>query len=133
MAFRLGSIAALAGAAILGCGSADRAGDAEAVVERFQAALAQGDGRGACSELSAETSRKLEQQEGEPCEEAVLGLRLPTGDDVSPPSVHITSAFAAVGGGAAIFLDEGPDGWMVSAAGCRRTASDMPYDCDLEG
>jgi hypothetical protein len=35
--------------------------------------------------------------------------------------------------GGTTFLDEGPDGWEVSAAGCMPTAPNLPFDCVLEG
>jgi hypothetical protein len=33
----------------------------------------------------------------------------------------------------AVFLDEGPDGWTISAAGCTPGAPDRLFDCELEG
>jgi hypothetical protein len=63
--------------AAAGCGASDRASGAVAVAERFHAAIAQEDGGAACAELSEETASGLEQHEGMPCEEAVLGLELP--------------------------------------------------------
>jgi hypothetical protein len=45
----------------------------------------------------------------------------------------VTSASVALARGGAIFLDEAADGWEISAAGCRPTGDDLPYDCELEG
>jgi hypothetical protein len=114
------------------CGTASREADAAAVAERFQTALAGGDGAAACAELSENTSKALEQQEGEPCDEAILGLELPSGDRVGDTKVEVTSAAVSLLGGGTLFLDEAPDGWEIAAAGCSPTAPDLPFDCELE-
>jgi hypothetical protein len=115
------------------CGTGSRERDAAAVAERFHAALEAGDGQAACDELSEETAAKLEQQEKKPCEAAILGLELPNGGTVAVTRVSIRSAYAGLAAGGADFLDEGPDGWKVSAAGCEQTAAERPYECELEG
>jgi hypothetical protein len=115
-----------------GCGTADREHDAAAVAERFHAALEARDGEAACTELNPETASKLEQQEKKPCEEAILTLELPRGGTVVDARVYVTSALAQRAQGGSDFLDRGPDGWMVSAAGCEPTAPEQPYDCELE-
>jgi uncharacterized protein DUF6766 len=48
----------------MGCGTAGRERDARDAVARFQSALADRDGTAACAQLSSETSRKLELDEG---------------------------------------------------------------------
>jgi hypothetical protein len=115
------------------CGTAEREEDAATVTERFHAALEAGDGQAACEELSDETASKLEQQEEKPCEEAVLGLELPKGGTVTVRQVEVRSAYTELSAGGADFLNEGPTGWKISAAGCRPTAPDRPYECVLEG
>jgi hypothetical protein len=130
---RIAALLLLAAALCAGCGTSDRAADAAAVVERFQAALDAGDGEAACAELSEETAGKLEQQEEAPCEQAILGLELPTGGTVADKSVYVTSAAVSLLEGGTLFLDEASDGWEVSAAGCEPTAPELPYDCLLEG
>ena len=119
--------------ALAACGTGDRGSDVAAVAERFHAALERGHGRAACAELSPETASKLEQQEKKPCAEAILGVDLPKGVSVHETEVYERSAFASLGRDGAEFLDEGPDGWTISAAGCRPTAPDQPYECELEG
>jgi hypothetical protein len=119
--------------AIAACGTDERADDAAAVAERFHAALESGDGRAACDELSEETALKLEQQERKPCEEAILGLELPKGGTVAVRRVEMRSAYTALAEGSADFLDEGPKGWKISAAGCREVTPGHPYECELEG
>ena len=115
------------------CGTGARERDAAAVAERFHAALESGDGRAACHELSEETVSKLEQQEGKPCAKAILGMKLPTGGTATVKRVEITSAYVRLDRGSADFLDEGPDGWRISAAGCKPSPSDQPYECEVEG
>jgi hypothetical protein len=130
---QVAAAACLLALAVAGCGSGERADDAAAVSERFHAALEADDGAAACDELSEETASKLEQQEKKPCEEAILELELPKGGSVAGTRVHITNAVTTLAEGDSDFLDEGPDGWKISAAGCMPTLPDQPYDCELEG
>ena len=116
------------------CGTGDRERDAAAVSETFHAALEQGDGQKACDQLSEEAASKLEQQENKPCEEAILTLELPKGGTAAVRRVEVTSAYIGLAEGTADFLDEGPEGWKISAAGCEPSAaSDVPYECEVEG
>jgi hypothetical protein len=115
----------------MGCGTAGREHYARDAVARFQAAVADRDGAAACAELSSETSKKLELEEKVPCERAILGLGLPAGRP-GVADVSVTSASVSLRGGTTLFLDDGPGGWKISAAGCRPTAPDKPFDCDLE-
>jgi hypothetical protein len=126
-------VACLLAVALAACGSGGRERDAAAVSERFHAALQTGDGRVACDELNEETASKLEQQEKKPCAEAILGLELPKGGSVEATRVYVESAYTSLAGGEADFLSDGPAGWKISAAGCRPSAPDQPYECELEG
>jgi hypothetical protein len=120
--------------ALAACGTTARDDDAAAVADRFHAALQSGDAQAACDQLSEETKSTLEQQEKKPCEKAILSLDLPKGGATAVKRVEITSAEARRPDGTADFLDEGPDGWKISAAGCKPASSpDQPYDCELEG
>ena len=132
MGSRVASLACLLALALVGCGTADREDDAGAVAARFHAALEQGDGQAACDQLNEETASKLEKQEKKPCAEAILSLDLPKGGTVADTRVYVTSAFTKLAEGGSDFLDEGPNGWRVSAAGCEPTAPSQPYDCELE-
>jgi hypothetical protein len=114
------------------CGTAGREREAAAVAERFHTALERGDGRAACAELSEGTASKLEQEEMKPCEEAILELDLPTGGTVAFRRVEMRSAITALADGGVDFLNQGPSGWSISAAGCRPTAPERPYECELE-
>jgi hypothetical protein len=129
---RAASLACLLALVVCGCGTGDREHDAAAVSARFHAAVEAGDGEAACAQLNPETASKLEKQEQKPCEEAILSLELPKGHTVADASVHVTSAFTTLAESGSDFLDEGPDGWRVSAAGCEPTAPSQPYDCELE-
>jgi hypothetical protein len=116
------------------CGTGERERDAAAVSEAFHSALERGDGQAACDELSEEVASTVEQQEQKPCEEAILTLDLPKGGSAAIRRVEITSAYIGLAEGGADFLDEGPEGWKISAAGCQPTASsDQPYECEVEG
>ena len=119
--------------AAIGCGTGERADDVAAVAERFHAALEAGDGQAACEELAEQTTSKLERQEGRPCEEAILELELPKGGSVSFRRVEVRSGFAQLAEGGTDFLDEGSDGWKISAAGCEPSTPERPYECELEG
>jgi hypothetical protein len=121
-------------AALAGCGTSERDTDAAAVSGRFLAAVQREDGAAACAELELSTKSKLVQQEGRSCAKAILGLDLRQGDTTDRTSVWSTSAYVELKPSGAMFLDEGPDGWKIAAAGCRPSGSDRePYDCELEG
>ena len=114
------------------CGTGARERDAAVVAERFHAALEQGDGQAACTELNPETASKLEEEETKPCAEAITSLEIPKGGSVADTRVYMTSAFASLAGGTVDFLDESSEGWWISAAGCNPTEPRQPYDCELE-
>jgi hypothetical protein len=118
--------------ALAGCGANDRPDDVAAVAERFGAALEREDGVAACAELRETTASALEQQQGEPCEQAILRLELPSGGSAAGTSVYVTDASVVLAEGSTTFLDEGSDGWKVTAAGCRPAAPELPYECELE-
>jgi hypothetical protein len=121
-------------AALAGCGAAERDTDAATVSDHFLAALQRGDGAAACAELEPATEAKLVQDEKSSCDEAILALDLPRADRTDRTSVWSTSAYVELKPSGAMFLDEGPDGWKIAAAGCRPSGSDRePYDCELEG
>jgi hypothetical protein len=115
------------------CGTGGRERDVAAVSESFHAALRSGDGKAACDAVSEETRSKLEQQEKKPCDQAILSLQIPKSATIAVRHVEITSAYIGLAGGNADFLDEGPEGWKISAAGCKPSSPGQPYDCELEG
>lgn len=125
----LACVAALAPTA---CGASDRAPDAASVAERFQSALQAEDGVAACAELNEATVSTLEREEKEPCDKAILTLDLPRGERARDTTAYVTSAAVTLSDGSAAFLDEGPDGWKVAAAGCRPAGEQKPFECELE-
>lgn len=130
-----GSTIAVAGAAVVvllvGCGAEEAAVRASA--ERIYAAVARGDGQAACETLSEDTVDQLEQSEGAPCEEAVVKLEL-AGSRAQEVQVFSGSAMVTFDGGERVFLTEEPDGWKVSAAGCRvdEDPVELPHECSVE-
>ena len=130
---RVALFACLVALTAAGCATGEREDDAAAVAERFHAALEERDGAAACGLLAEETASALEQDEDEPCEEAILGLDLPRGGTVAYRRVEIRSAETRLAGGSSDFLDEGPEGWRIAAAGCVPTTPEQPYECELEG
>ena len=125
----LAAIALLA-LALSGCGTAGSERDARASVERFFKAFSAHDGAGACRELSQDAGSQVQQSEKKPCEKGILS------EDVSPApvadvQVYMTSAEAKLKGGGAVFLDQTPQGWKISAVGCKPQPG-KPYQCELE-
>ena len=125
---------ALLSIAATGCGrGADRA-DATAVAERFFEAVGSGDGPTACRLLAADTRKALEDEEQEPCREAIGTVQL----DAAPPTaveLYLTNAEAELDNGERVFLSETAEGWRVSAAGCTTgegPPADVPMKCELE-
>jgi hypothetical protein len=116
-----------------GCGTGDREADVVAVSDRSHAALEEGDGAAACARLNEQAAATLERQEQRPCEAVILELDLPAGARASNAEVYVTSGYAELDGAGAVFLDEGPEGWRISAAGCTSRTGDQPYECELEG
>lgn len=126
------ALAAIAAGLILaGCGAADPGG-ATSAAERLYSAHAGDDGATACALLSESTRRQLEQDEQLPCAEAVLELDLEGGRAVAQQA-FITEAKVELDGGDSVFVEETPDGWRVTAAGCRPVPDqEAPYDCEVE-
>jgi hypothetical protein len=114
-----------------GCGTSASERDARRSVERFYSAFEARDGGAACRELSEDASSALETSEGEPCERAVLSLKLKPAR-VRDASVWVTSAQVSLRGGGAAFLDQIGGRWRISAAGCTPQPG-QPYECELEG
>jgi hypothetical protein len=104
-----------------------------AVSDAFHAALKARNGRAACAELNRNTAATLELEAQRPCPQAVLELDLSAGARASAAEVYMTSGYADLPGADVAFLDDGPDGWKVSAAGCSPGPPGHPYDCKLGG
>jgi hypothetical protein len=130
---RLTRVALLVCLLAAGCGTATKEDDIIAVSDRFHEAIAARDGMTACAELSANAIETLERQQKRPCRDAVLELDLPAGARASAAEVYVTSGYAELPGSNVAFLEEGPAGWKVAAAGCTPSSPDHPYDCELGG
>jgi hypothetical protein len=122
-----------AGLIAAGCGTSDREADLIAVSDGFHSAVEARDGAAACARLSEDAAQTLERQEKRPCSEAVLELDLPAGARASRAEVYVTSGYAQLPGADVAFLEDGPDGWRITAVGCSPGAPGHPYDCELGG
>lgn len=121
-------------AALAGCSAATaERDDAAAVVERFYAAVEQDDGAGACAQLATATLLSLESQSGLPCREVVTQLEL-AGGGVERTEIAVTAAKVDLTSEEAAFLSRGPEGWRLSAVGCKPPArpDDDPFTCEAE-
>jgi hypothetical protein len=117
--------------ALSGCGTAAGQRDATAAAQRFEQALRAKDGAAACRELSSDVTSSLESSEKKPCDQAILAAGLKPASGVKEASVWQTGAQVRLAGDT-LFLDETDRGWKISAAGCKASSPDEPYDCDLK-
>ena len=117
--------------ALAGCGrSGDRA-NVRSIAEGFYAAAGAHDGARACTWLSPDARQALEQDQSEPCARAVEQLKL-SGNGARRVEVYSTEAAVALLGGDVVYLEETPQGWRISAAGCRDPAYATPATCVLQ-
>jgi len=113
------------GAGLTGCASAQ-----EPEVQRVATAFedAGGDPGARCDLLAPKALAALEQDQSQPCDEAIGQLPL-TGGDVQ--SVEVWGGDAQVRlAGDTVFLTETRAGWRVTAAACQPNG-EAPYDCEL--
>ena len=122
---------AIAVVALAGCGRDGDRASVRSVAEGFYAAAAANDGARACAWLSADARQALEQDQSEPCGRAVEGLKL-TGSRARRVEVYSTEAAVALRGGDVVYLETTPEGWRISAAGCRHPAHATPATCELQ-
>ena len=104
-----------------------------AVSDGFHAAVEERNGAAACARLSKDAAERLVRQEKRPCPQAVLELDLPAGARASAAEVYVTSGYARLTGANVAFLEDGPEGWRITAAGCSPGSPGHPYDCELGG
>jgi hypothetical protein len=124
----------LAAAALTGCGTSGDRLEAAAVVQRFSDAVRHHDGEAACALLSAATVTALESDSGQSCRSVITRLHH-AGGAVTHAEVYITSARVELRGGETMFLDRGPQGWRISAVGCRAQDGpplDVPMQCEAQ-
>ena len=115
------------------CGRSGAREDVRAVTERFFAAVESGDGDTACEQLSPDTRAELESQEQTECREAITKLQL-EGGTVSSLDVFALNAVVELSSGESAYVDDGAEGWRLSAIGCKpqEKPADRPADCELE-
>jgi hypothetical protein len=113
------------------CGTGPSAEESQRVVDRFQAAIGSRDGNAACAQLTEHLRTTLETEEGKSCHAAIVGLGLNGLGRAARTRVYLTSALVNVAGSGDAFLDQTPNGWRISAAGCVREGG-QEYECRLE-
>jgi hypothetical protein len=122
---RGGAVLVLA-AGLTGCASAQEP-DVQRVATAFEDPA--GDPGARCALLAPKALEALEQDQSEPCDEAITQLPLAGGD---VRSVEIWGGDAQVRlAGDTLFLTETRTGWRVTAAACQPNG-EAPYDCEVE-
>jgi hypothetical protein len=122
-----GAVGVVLIAAMTGCGTGQRAGEATAVARRFAEAVQRQDGAAACALLSPPARERLDG----PCAEVLPRLGLRPGD---PETATVWGDAAQVRAAPdTLFLGEYAAGWRVTGAGCRPRGEGVPYDCELGG
>ena len=121
-------------AAIAGCGGSANDAAVRGVAGRFLDGVGSGDGKTACAQLSPQTRAELEKSEQRQCSAAVTQLKLHPGR-VARVDVYVLNAMVELTSGETEFLEEGSQGWRLTAVGCTPRAGepvDQPYDCKLQ-
>jgi hypothetical protein len=116
-------------AALCGCTSDLAQREAAAAAMQFvQATPVQ-----ACQLLAPDTLEELSDDAGTSCAVAMAQLNLPRRGAIQTVEVAGESAQVKLED-QVIFLARFPEGWRVTAAGCRRTDADPSnsYDCEVE-
>jgi hypothetical protein len=132
-----GAVVALVIVAATACSSPAQVRDDVAdVAQEFYAAVGDGDGEAACTLLAPAVVEAVEDEEGEPCADA-----LTSGDLGAALSARASDGDVTVrrAGGQAqartpqdtLFLAASGDTWVVTAAACDPRPP-RPYDCALE-
>ena len=104
-------------------------GEVESVAADFAAAA--DDPAARCALLAPTTLTSFEQDEAEPCEDAVEQLPVGSGE-VTTVEVWGEEAQVRLADDT-LFLTHTADGWRISAAGCTPQGAELPYDCEVEG
>jgi len=116
-----------------GCGAGDDRSAARTVTERFYAAVRAQDGAGACALLSKSALEELETQSGQSCEDVITRLRY-EGGAIAAVGVFAVNAKVDLVSGESAFLSREPDGWRLSAVGCKPEEgkpADRPFECEI--
>jgi hypothetical protein len=117
-----------------GCGTSDDRDQARATVERFYDAIRAQDGEAACAQLTATTSEALEDRAGQECRAVITRLDY-GGGAVVGTEVYVTNAKVDLRDDESAFLEREPEGWRISAVGCRSAEGrprSRPFECEAE-
>jgi hypothetical protein len=134
MRFLATSTAILAAVSLAGCGTADDEAQSRQVVERFYDAVRHDRGEEACAQLSSDARKELESQTEQSCRGVITRLEYEGGAIVGV-HVFMTNAKVDLRNGESAFLDRQPEGWRLSAVGCKPEEGkpqDRPFDCEVE-
>ncbi len=121
-------------ASLAGCSSAPESDGPRGVAVAFYDAIRDQRGDDACALIGDPTIEQLESQENIACREAITKLDY-RGGTVTDVHVFITNAKVDLSTGESIFLDRRPDGWKLSAIGCKvedGKPRDRPLECEVE-
>jgi hypothetical protein len=112
-----------------GCSAGVPQQEAAAVAQRFASAAPEE----ACRMLAPETLAHLERRSGVGCGRALAELGSTTGGSVLQVEVAGQSAQVRLES-QVLFLARFPQGWLVTAAGCKKSDPDpaVPYECGVE-
>jgi hypothetical protein len=124
-------LAAVLVTAVSGCGHLGSTEDANAsqAAENFDRSLS--DPSRACQLLAPGTLSELQNSFG-PCRQSLPKQDLPAAARVLKVDVYGQDAMVVLNGDV-LFLARFPDGWKVTAAGCRLQSPGRPYTCTLKG
>jgi len=107
-------------------------GQAGQVATSF-AELAKTDAAKACGLLTEHTRHKVEKDAKKTCSEALGDEDLPDASAVRIIDVYGHDARVVLDKDV-VFLAQFPDGWKVTAAGCKpQQQQDDPYECEISG
>jgi len=108
------------------------ADQAAQVADSFDRAAVSDAGQ-ACDLLAIRTREEVEKSEQQPCAQALGQEDLPDPSPLLSVDVYGHDAIVRFGNDT-VFLARFPEGWRVTAAGCRPGPSeDKPYECDVSG
>jgi hypothetical protein len=117
-----------------GCGTSDDRDQSRATTDRFYTAIREDDGAAACEELSDSLLEQVESQTEESCEDVITRFQY-DGGGIDGVEVYITNAKVDLTSGESAFLSREPDGWRLTAIGCKPEEgkpADRPFDCEAE-
>jgi hypothetical protein len=123
----------LASVAVFGSACTGPGADQAAQVADSFEQIAPNDAAKACELLAPRTHDEVEKAAKKSCAEALPDEDLPDPSPLTSVDVFGHDAIARFGNDT-VFLARFPEGWRITAAGCRPGPSEAkPYDCDISG